>query len=172
MVRSLGNTTDSTRLVEQPRCYQAHRWIVTLAAVGLIAGCNQSPYDLAPVRGTVTIDGQPFTSGRVMFAPAAIGERRKTGKPAFGLLATDGSFELTTYETGDGAVVGEHWVTLIKLKPPSDAVEADGQPPALAAADFARVTYPTRVTVAAQESNQIDIRFTKQDIAKYGEKED
>jgi hypothetical protein len=175
MVRSLGNTTDSASLGEHHRRGQACRGLIALAAVTFIGGCNQSPYDLAPVRGTVTIDGQPFTGGKVMFAPAATGEQRKTGKPAFGLLAADGSFELTTYEEGDGAVVGEHWVTLIKLKPRGGKMEVDGQssaPAPVGAADFARVAYPKRVTVSAQERNQIDVRFTKQDIAKYGENED
>jgi hypothetical protein len=174
MVRLLDNTTELASLIENHRCGQGCRGLIALAVLAFIAGCNQSPYELAPVRGTVTIDGQPFTSGRVMFAPAAAGEQRKTGKPAFGLLAADGSFELTTYEEGDGAVVGEHWVTLIRLKP-RGGLEVDGEPPApapAAAVDFAKVTYPTRVKVTAQESNQIDVRFTKQDIVKYGEKED
>jgi hypothetical protein len=44
----------------------------------------------------------------------AKGESHKAGKLAFGVLQSDGTFVLGTYEPEDGAVVGDHWVTVIR----------------------------------------------------------
>ena len=80
------------------------------------AGCQRSPYELAPVHGTVTIDGRPVSQAKVMFAPVENAENAvNPGKPAFGLLRENGSYTLTTYENDDGAIVGKHWVTLVNL---------------------------------------------------------
>ena len=98
------------------------RWLLPVAVLAAITGCQRSPYELAPVHGTITIDGQPFTHGKVMFAPVARADNLNPGKPAFGQLQDNGSFVLSTYDTGDGAVVGEHSVTIINIDPPA----ADG----------------------------------------------
>jgi len=87
-------------------------WCIFVSAA---VGCQQNPYELAPVRGTVTIDGHPLSQAKVMFAPSEVGTNPNPGKPAFGLLQPDGSFVLTTYKENDGAVIGEHWVTVIRL---------------------------------------------------------
>ena len=47
------------------------------------------------------------------------------GKPAFGLLGEDGSYQLTTYENDDGAVVGKHWVALVNLTRKADKQQAE-----------------------------------------------
>ena len=92
-------------------------WVsLSMALLLAGAGCQQAPYDLAPVRGKVSVDGQPLASGRLMFAPISQGSA-DAGKPAFGDIQPDGSFVLTTYREGDGAVVGDHWVTLF---PPAE----------------------------------------------------
>ena len=67
------------------------RWMRLGAAVCLIAvasaGCQRSPYELAPVHGIVTIDGRPVSQAKVMFAPVENAENAANpGKPAFGLL--------------------------------------------------------------------------------------
>lgn len=128
-----------------------------------VGGCSNSPYELAHVTGTVKIDGQPFTEGKLMFAPIAKGADRKAGRAAFGKLADDGSYALGTYEDDDGAVVGEHWVTLIHIK--AESSTAARQP---AGQSFSQVGVPKKVTVVAGEDNKIDINLTRQDVAKYG----
>jgi hypothetical protein len=125
-------------------------------------GCSKSPHELAPVAGRVVIDGQPFTQGKVMFAPIAAGESRESGRAAFGRLGADGSFQLGTYEDGDGAVVGEHWVTVIQITP------KDAPKPAAGPLAFTRVAVPTKVAVAADQENRIDVTLTQADVAKYG----
>lgn len=119
-----------------------------------LLGCQEATYDVAPVRGTVTIDGQPFAQGKVMFAPIAQGGSLKSGKPAFGPLQPDGSFVLSTYGEEDGAVVADHWVTVISLDQK--------------ATNFARMTVREKQTVAAGSDNQFAIQLTKQEIARYG----
>jgi hypothetical protein len=80
---------------------------LVLAACVLAAGCGDQK-QVAPVRGTVTLNGQPLPGGRIMFEPIADGTNKIVGKPAFGKIQSDGSYVLTTYKEGDGAVVGSH----------------------------------------------------------------
>jgi hypothetical protein len=131
----------------------------------MAGGCSNSPYDMAPVTGRVTIDGQAFGHGKVMFAPVATGKDRNSGRAAFGVLESDGSFALSTYEPGDGAVVGEHWVTVIHIPP-------DGGPPKTAplqsTRQFSRVAMPRKVVVQAGQENRIDVNLTPQEVAQYG----
>src|SRR5262245_39545204 len=72
------------------------------AALSLIAGCrNAHELDTAPVTGNVLLNGKPLTSGTVTFVPPK-------GRVANGEIRSDGSFELSTYRAGDGAIVGPH----------------------------------------------------------------
>jgi hypothetical protein len=43
-----------------------------------------------------------------MFEPLASGEDKLVGKPAYAEIQSDGSFVLSTFGDGDGAVVGKH----------------------------------------------------------------
>jgi hypothetical protein len=75
----------------------------------LISGCGVGLPETAPVRGVVTFDGKAlsgFQHAAVAFTPAG-------GRPAKGVISpNDGSFELTTYKSGDGARVGRHTVAV------------------------------------------------------------
>ena len=83
-----------------------------LLVVLMPLGCSRSSYELAPVSGTIRIDGEPLSTGKVMFAPVADANSVDAGKPAIGRLRPDGTFQLSTYKEGDGAIVGSHWVTI------------------------------------------------------------
>lgn len=139
--------------------------VASLLSLGIGCGSSSS-YELAPVRGTVTIGGVPLTEGKVMFAPIAKGDDHRAGKPAFGFLGSDGSFVLGTYADEDGAVVGDHWVTVIRYR---DA-DKPGQAASPAIPVFSRVLAPERVTVAAGKENKIDIALTTPYVAKHGER--
>src|SRR5262245_12689786 len=91
----------------------ARRRFLWLALLVALPGCNRSPVDIAPVYGKVTIDNKPLFQGKVMFAPVAKGNSVNPGKPAWGNIQPDGSFRLTTYKNNDGAIVGEHMVTIM-----------------------------------------------------------
>jgi hypothetical protein len=141
--------------------------VACLIAVS-VAGCQQSPYELAPVHGTVTIDGRPVSQAKIMFAPVENADNANPGKPAFGLLREDGSYALTTYETDDGAVVGEHWVTLVNLERDAQAAPAKRERRSTDVSSFTQMSVPRRVTVVPGKENQIDITLTRQDVARYG----
>ena len=121
-----------------------------LIAIAMATGCNDSPYHTAPVHGTVTADGKPLFQGKVMFAPVSKGDVANPGKPAWSKIGKDGTYRLTTFKTEDGAVVGEHWVTVINSAEelPEDVEE------------FARLMLPEKRTVVAGKDNQHDIALT------------
>ncbi|HEY1376103.1 MAG TPA: hypothetical protein VGF55_04885 [Gemmataceae bacterium] len=75
-----------------------------LAAVLLAVGCHRGP-QLARVTGAVTVGGKPVTAGTISFIPAA-------GKAAVGTIGPDGRYSLTTFTADDGALVGDHKVTI------------------------------------------------------------
>lgn len=79
-------------------------------AVAVLAGCSDGREARYPVSGKlVTADGTPFR-GRA----SVTFHIEKDGKDYFGRgkVQSDGSFRLTTFEPGDGAVAGEHKVTV------------------------------------------------------------
>jgi hypothetical protein len=72
-------------------------------------GCGNAPPQAPPtlpVKGKVTFKGKPVTKGAVTFEPDGM------GKEAHGDIQPDGTFELTTYKPGDGAVPGTHRVAV------------------------------------------------------------
>ncbi len=87
--------------------------ILILAFPGCGGGSGE--LQLAPVKGKVIYNGQPVTSGSIHFRPIAVsGAKEGTqGKPASGQIQSDGTFVLTTFRQGDGAIVGKHEVSYI-----------------------------------------------------------
>ena len=82
---------------------------VLLAAIALpLFGCGGSDRP-TPIEttGTVTYKGAPVEGAQVMFTSAG-------ARPATATTNAEGRFELTTFERGDGAVEGQHRVTITK----------------------------------------------------------
>jgi hypothetical protein len=131
--------------------------IVGVAALA-VAGCGRESFDVAPVHGVVSVDGKPLFQGKVMFAPVSKGEGNP-GKPAWSAIASDGAYRLTTFKKDDGAIIGEHWVTIINTEEelPEDVPE------------FARFMVPKRVTVTPGKDNEIDIKLTGEVIEEFRE---
>jgi hypothetical protein len=111
------------------------------------------------VHGKVTIDSKPLFQGKVMFAPVAKGHNVNPGKPAWGAIQPDGTFRLTTLEKDDGAIVGDHRVTIMN----SDEKLPKGVP------EFARLIVPKMATVAANNDNEINFAFSSSDVKKLAE---
>jgi hypothetical protein len=86
-----------------------------------LSGCGGSnrPATL-PVRGIVLLDNEPVAGAAVMFHPVG------GGRPAEGVTGADGRFELKTFEEGDGALPGEHQVTVTKMEVEGITGTADG----------------------------------------------
>jgi hypothetical protein len=98
-----------------------------------------------------------------MFAPLEVGDSVNPGKPAFGMLQGDGSYTLTTYTAGDGAILGEHWVTIVNL----DDASKQGAGSATSGT-FSRLTLPERVTVQAEAPNQFDFNVSDEVVRRFG----
>ena len=80
--------------------------VFVVTAAFLSTGCGEE-HTTHPVRGKVTFkDGTPVKMGTVVFSTK---ESRRSSK---GIIAEDGSFQLTSYEPNDGAEVGPHVVTV------------------------------------------------------------
>jgi len=86
-------------------CCAALVLFASAAAVSVaVVGCDRGP-EIVPVTGTVLYNGEPLPFGSVTFQPPS-------GQPARGEIRGDGTFELSTYRRGDGAVVGKHKVKI------------------------------------------------------------
>lgn len=70
---------------------------------------------MSAVSGTVTLDGEPIAEASLTFMP------QDGGRPAFGITDSEGSFTLTTFADGDGAVHGEHLVTIVAVEEDVDS---------------------------------------------------
>lgn len=79
--------------------------LVLLIAGG--CGGDDRP-DVYEATGEIIYQGQPVEGAQVMFMPAA-------ARQATGTTGADGRFVLSTYGTDDGAVAGEHEVTVAKM---------------------------------------------------------
>jgi hypothetical protein len=90
-------------------------WLCAPAA--LLLGCGGRP-GLMPVSGTVRLDGQPLEKLSVTFFPAQ-------GRAANGVTHPDGRFVLTTFKQGDGALIGEHTVTIVPMLDPPIALPSN-----------------------------------------------
>ncbi len=90
-------------------CLLAGRWRC-LIALGLLAclaaGCGDGRPRRVPVRGQVTIDGEPLRTGFVRLVP-------DDARPSVGRIEEDGSFTLTTFSKEDGSVPGTHRVAVV-----------------------------------------------------------
>jgi hypothetical protein len=92
------------------------RRVWMIAAVALAAGCADGGPGLdrrptVPVSGVVRAGGRPAAGARVVFTPAGGASAERPG--AWGEVGPDGTFRLTTYAAGDGAVAGEYVVTVV-----------------------------------------------------------
>jgi hypothetical protein len=85
---------------------------ITLAFLVLLpcCGCGQNSSahvaPTVPVKGKITYNGQPLTQGSIKFEP------EDSGREAHGSIQPDGTFVLTTFKEGDGAIPGVHRVAV------------------------------------------------------------
>lgn len=83
--------------------------------------------EVAPVRGTVTANGKPLDDGTIVFTP-------QRGRIAHAKIQPDGRFQLSTYKTHDGAIVGPHKVAIFDAAPRGPGERIDFDHPALQSA--------------------------------------
>ncbi len=109
--REHGRPRGSERLASHP-CLLA----MGLLAMGLLAGCSgRGRAPTYEVTGTVKLpDGTPLAGGRIMFRPAGDSDVTFAAR---GEIREDGTFELSTFGLGDGAVAGKHKVMVLPPTP-------------------------------------------------------
>jgi hypothetical protein len=78
---------------------------IGIVCLALLSGCGSKLPETAPVVGKVTMNGKPVSSGTIMFCP-------EKGRAATGQIGPDGTYSLTTFKPGDGALLGKHRVTI------------------------------------------------------------
>lgn len=91
--------------------------LATYALVLFVSGCGESHPPVAEVRGTVAWAGKLAIGGRVLFLP------KSGGKQGLGIIQPDGTFDLSTFGTRDGALVGEHQAMIVKATFQNDSDE-------------------------------------------------
>ena len=102
----------------------------TLLVCLLLAGCDTGPA-LAPVEGTVTLDGTAVQGAEVEFQPTAEG-----GSPSVGITDANGHYELSFTMKEKGALPGEHVVRI--------SVDPDADPDEGGSAEVSAVVIPAR----------------------------
>ncbi|MCH2130260.1 MAG: hypothetical protein MK179_14030 [Pirellulaceae bacterium] len=124
----------------------------------IFTGCNSSPYPLAPVSGTVRVDGQTLSGGSVVFRRIADDKNKNVGKAGYGEIKSDGTFVLGTFANTDGGIVGDHHVMV--------NCQLEGQNPSLV-----KIGLERKFTVVAGEDNVFEIDLTSEDVARGAENE-
>lgn len=139
--------------------------VLAMTTAMVLIGCGSDPDKpkLGKISGVVTYKGQPVESGRVVFTPTGGGG---TGQSASGMIGPDGSYTLTTFDEGDGAILGEHVVTVdvtekdaVSPQPKPDGTIDYTMPKKLGPKKYTSVdTSPARCTVA-EGSATFDIKM-------------
>jgi hypothetical protein len=91
-----------------------HFTILCVVVVAL-AGCG-SEYQIAPVSGKITLDGEPLDGALVNFEPVRQGDSLEAGYGSNAECDANGAFSLKSLHGEDGAIVGPHRVLITTFK--------------------------------------------------------
>ncbi|RCS44766.1 hypothetical protein DTL42_17795 [Bremerella cremea] len=88
--------------------------LLALLVLANVLGCSSGVAypETAPIKGVVSYKNQPLADANVSFIP-------ESGRPATGTTNGQGEFELSTFQSGDGATLGEHRIIVEKALPSS-----------------------------------------------------
>lgn len=135
---------------------------VCLLVMGCDAGSSNPP--TSHVTGKVTYKGEAVEGATIKFQPSD-----PAAKIANATTGADGTYALSTFETGDGAMPGKYKVSVRKLVPVEQGVQKDGEhagEPAYVNKDMLPKKYvssdnsPLEFEVSASGDNTYDIELT------------
>src|SRR5262245_57059387 len=87
------------------------RFFVVLLGLMLLSGCAGP--QMPRVQGKVTCSSKPVKEATITFSPMQRFDKYKEpGKPATGFTDEKGDYELSTFKSYDGALVGKHRVVI------------------------------------------------------------
>ncbi len=132
----------------------ARRSAIAVCLISLVAGCGENTPEkppTVPVKGRVTYKGSPLTGGDVTFAPSGGGVDRRAGS---GPIQSDGTFVISSYQSGDGVEAGEYKVFFNPAPPNPDAKSAPVKNPIPEKYRSAKTTPITEV-VAEGDANSV-----------------
>ena len=126
----------------------------------ILSGCssqvNGDLPEVFPVTGIVKMNGQPVVGAAVVFNGTSKGKSR-TGA---GGTNSQGEFKIVTFQQGEGAVPGDHIVTVSKIDAPTEPDPKSGELPP--AKNLLPEKYndlgmtPLRATVNAKGKNHVE----------------
>jgi hypothetical protein len=138
---------------------------IVAASIVTAGGCSKRRVNRPqtfPVKGVVTMGGEPLAGATVMFNPVASG-----GSGAIALTDDQGRYKLTTFDSGDGAVAGEYRVAFVKTIFPKQ----EGVDPMVAMSGDPKNVLPLKLadseksgfkaTVAERPDNTFDFSLDK-----------
>lgn len=85
---------------------------LTVALTLFVAGCGSGEFNMVPVSGTITMDGEPLEGAEVVFAPMEIKDQAIVGPASVGITDSNGKYTLKTPKGVEGAVVTKHRVAV------------------------------------------------------------
>lgn len=157
-----GQPSLHTSLIEDaPMTFAKISQLACVASIAVCLGCGGGgdQKKTAKVTGAVTYGGNPVTGGSLTFAPKAEGST--PGKTGTGAIGEDGTYTVSTYGNGDGAVIGEHTITYSAPAGESAPAGDGGGHAATKPSKFeGLVPKETKVTVL-ESGNTIDIELVK-----------
>jgi hypothetical protein len=137
-------------------------WIIPVALLATFVGCGSRPIpglvETYPVKGKLSFQGKPPVGAIVVLHPKKDGDRPVRPK---GYVQEDGTFELTSFKSGDGAPAGEYVLTAqwskLETKPNGYA----GPGPNLLPKDYAdskKSPVVIRIAEGSNDLNEITIK--------------
>lgn len=130
------------------------RQLVLVVLCVAVAGCGSSyQMETARVSGRVTLDGKPVGPCTIVFTPPQ-------GRAASGPVDSEGTFTLSTYGAGDGAIVGTHRVSVFVAT--SDETDSRHEKPSLIPEHYASPASSGLVyEVQPSQSNEFHIELSR-----------
>jgi hypothetical protein len=115
------------------------------------------PYACSPVKGVVTLDGEPLANAFVTFHP------QSKNRPSLAITDIDGHYELSYSSSKEGALLGVHDVTIMT----SSAEDVVNYNKEVVPARFRKIPSTLRFVVEKKENVfNIQLTTTSEDVAE------
>lgn len=119
---------------------------VTLGCATLVGCGSSAPYELAPVSGVVTLNGQAVPYTQIIFQPKGTADNPSPGPGSTAFCDDAGRFELKTVRGEPGAVVGLHAVQIYAHGPAKSVAKDTDEGPQVQEAFPAKYNVESQLT--------------------------